>query len=254
MIKCIIVEDEIKCVNVLQNLIKANDWIAIDVISIVDNVVDAVSEINKLQPDLILMDIELKDGSSFSIFPQLTFHDFQVIFTTAFDNYAINAFKFSALDYLLKPIANTEFSEALHKFSNLKSLLVYKDRIENATDIYTSKSSWKAQRIAIRKNEDILFESLENIMAFKAIGGYTEVFTQDLKKHVTSKNLGFYEDLAGENSSFLRIHHSTIINMEYIQTLHFPKNSSNAYILLKDGTSHEVSSRKLPQIKAKLKV
>jgi len=255
MTKCIIVEDEIKCVNVLQNLIKANfQWISIDVIAVVDTVADAIIEINQLKPDLILMDIELKDGSSFSIFPKLIYHDFQVIFTTAFDNYAINAFKFSALDYLLKPIDNEEFKTALEKFSKTQSTITFKDRIENATDLYHSKSDWKTKKIAIRKNDDIIFESLGNILAFKANGGYTEIFTQDKKKHLTSKNLGFYEGLAGEESSFIRIHHSTIVNIEYIKTLHFPKNSSNAYITLKDDSAYEVSSRKLPQIKAKLKV
>lgn len=93
------------------------------------------------------------------------------------------------------------------------------------------------------------FERLDDIMAFKASGGYTEIFTQEGKKHLTTKNLGFYEDLAADNSHFIRIHHSTIVNLDYILSLHFPKNSTNAYITLKDKSTYEVSSRKLPLIK-----
>lgn len=249
MIRCIIVEDEVRCVNVIQSLIKSNSWINIEVISVVDTITDAVLEINMQMPDLIFLDIELKDGSSFDIFDKLLHRDFQVIFTTAFDNYALNAFKYSALDYLLKPIDNDEFKHALEKFSKLKKDNSIQEKIENATQIYKSTDDWKSQRIAIRKNEDVFFERLENIIAFKASGGYTEIYTHDGKKHLTTKNLGFYEDLAADSSHFIRIHHSTIINLDYILSLHFPKNSSNAYITLKDKTTYEVSSRKLPQIK-----
>lgn len=249
MIRCIIVEDEVRCVNVLQRLIQTNTWLPLEIVSVVDTVADAIAEINLNKPDLIFLDIELKDGSSFGIFDYLNHRDFKVIFTTAFDNFAIKAFKYSALDYLLKPLDNQEFKTALEKFSKLTKSSSIQENIENANQLYKSEPDWKHQRIAIRKNEEVFFEKLEHIIAFKASGGYTEIFTLDGKKHLTTKNLGFYEDLATDSSQFIRIHHSTIINLDYISSLHFPKNSSNAYITMKDKTTYEVSSRKLPQIK-----
>ena len=249
MTRCIIVEDEVRCINVLQSLIKSNNWLPIEVIAVLGTIVDAVQEINERKPDLLFLDIELKDGSSLDIFDKLIHRDFQVIFTTAFDNFALNAFKYSALDYLLKPIDNDEFKQALEKFSKLEKDNSIQEKIENATQLYKSNDDWKSQRIAIRINESIFFERLEHIIAFKASGAYTKIYTQDGNKHLTTKNLGFYDGLAADSPYFIRIHHSTIVNLNHIQSLHFPKNSSNAYITMKNKTSYEVSNRKLQQIK-----
>jgi two-component system LytT family response regulator len=249
MTRCIIVEDEVRCTNVLKSLIKSNNWLSIEVLAVLDNIVDAVQEINERKPDLLFLDIELKDGSSLDIFDKLIHRDFQAIFTTAFDIFALNAFKYSALDYLLKPIDNDEFKQALEKFSKLKKDNSIQEKIENATQLYKSTNDWKTHRIAIRLNKDVFFERLEHIVAFKASGAYTEIYTQDGKRYLTIKNLGFYEGLAANSPHFIRVHHSTIVNLDYIKSLHFPVNSSNAYITMKDKTSYEVSNRKLPQIK-----
>jgi two-component system, LytTR family, response regulator len=249
MISCIIVENEVRCVNVIQRLIETNDWLPLKTVSIVDSVSDAIAEINRSKPDLIFMDIELKDGSCFAIFDQLSHRNFQIIFTTAFDNFAVKAFKYSALDYLLKPIDNQEFKKALEKFSKSFKLNSIQENIENAAQLRNFDLDWKQQRIAIRKDDDVYFEKLEHIMAFKAKNAYTEILTVEGRTYLTSKNLGFYEDLATINPRFLRIHHSTIINLDYIASVQIPKNRLSTYITLRDNSKHEVSARRLSIIK-----
>lgn len=235
-------------------MLERNAWFPSHIVATVDNCRDAIAIINEKKPQLIFMDIELKDGSSFSIFPHLTYHDFKIIFTTAFDKFAIKAFKYSAIDYLLKPLDNEEFKYALEQYMKVSSSLSEKDKLENAAEVYNPHSPWPTHRIAIRKNDEIYFEKLENIIAMKAEGSYTDIYTNDNCKHTATKGLGFFEELVEGVDSFIRIHHATIINLDYIKSLHYPKNSSNAFVMMKDNHAHEVSSRKLPIIKKMLQI
>ncbi len=157
MIHCLIVEDEEHCINTLKQFIQKHyAWVPCSIIATADSCEAAIHAINTLKPDLIFLDVELKDGSSLTIFPRLQYRAFKIIFTTAFDQFALQAIRLSALDYLLKPVDEDEFMQVLGKVS---ASLPQADpeQLENATRVYQSKNQAQKHQIAIRKNEDIYF-------------------------------------------------------------------------------------------------
>lgn len=251
MIKAVIIEDEEKSVKVIRKLTEKFFADTLEIVGQADGVDSGIALIEQTQPQLAFMDIELIDGSSFSIIKHFPNLSFRIIFTTAFDNYAIKAFRFSAIDYLLKPIDDDEFCTAVEKFLNTQSDKS-QEQLELASQLYQHPEDINRSKIAIKSNHSIIFEPLTDLVAFLAVKNYTEIFSIHNKKYTTSKNLGFYEELLLSVQNFFRIHHSTIINLDYIQSLNYPKNSHSATVKMKDGSEYTVSARRLASLKERL--
>jgi two-component system LytT family response regulator len=141
MIKAIIVEDESRGIEVLSALILVNYRDEIDIIAVAKTCEDAIQKINTLHPNIVFLDIELPDGNGFNILDQIIHKDISIIFTTAYDSYAIRAIRYSALDFLSKPIDETEFAEAIARYktkNNVEYPLQIKNLIHN--NKYKSKN------------------------------------------------------------------------------------------------------------------
>lgn len=250
MIKAVIIEDEERGVKVIHRLINKFFVDKIEIVGKTDGVDSAITLIESLKPDLIFLDIELIDGSSFSILQHFVNPSFRVIFTTAFDHFAIKAFKFSAIDYLLKPINDEEFFQAVQRYIQSENINMT-EQFHNAASFYQAPKE-QHHKLAIRANHGMSFENITDILAFAAEKNYTDIHSLNKKKYTTSKNLGYYEELLSLHTNFIRIHHSTIVNLDHILELRQSKNSHSAEVLMREGLEFTVSARRLVELKSRL--
>jgi two-component system LytT family response regulator len=195
--------------------------------------------IKKVSPQLAFLDIEMPYGNAFDLLNRLEEVNFQIIFVTAFDQYAIKAFKYSALDYLLKPINIEELKNAVDKVTkHINS----KSANEKITTLLHNLDPAKTAnpKIAIAGLNGVTFINIENVIRMEAQKNYTIVYINNGQKILATKNLGSFEELLPE-SLFCRIHHSHIVNLNCIKRYN---KGRGGYLEMEDGTEIEVSVRK----------
>jgi two-component system LytT family response regulator len=210
----------------------------IKIIGEANSVKTAIDEISGKKPDVVFLDIQLGDGLGFEVLETLTDFDFQVIFTTALDTYGIKAIKFSALDYLLKPIDPDELVAAVNKLQDKK-----KDNIKNSIDLLLSNIkdiNPGNKRIALNSADKIHMVYITDIIRCESQGSYTIFHLKDKEQIVVTKNLKEYENLL-DDYSFIRIHHSHLINFAYLKE--FVKKDGG-YAVMTDNSQVPVSFRK----------
>ncbi len=237
----IIIDDETQARNALRELINT-DFPQIEIIGEADGVETGILAISTKKPDIVFLDINLGDGSGFDVLEQLTIKDFALIFTTAYDQYAITAFKINAIDYLLKPILEEDMKRALEKIDRQISpteltaqLELFKDMISD-----TKRPSLVEKKIVLKDNNSIHFIKTKEIIFCKSEGPYTEFTIYPDQKILVSHNLKDYEDIL-DPLSFIRVHHSYIVNVDKI--VRYNKGSGGTLILL-GGYEIPVSQRK----------
>lgn len=171
-----------------------------------------VKAIRKHKPDLVFLDIEMPGHSGLELLDFFEADDiaFSIIFTTAYNQYAIQAFKMSAVDYLLKPIAAIELDDAINRFkkstSNKESLFSLKDNIKHGLP----------EKIAVHMASAIKFIDIKNIVYFKADGAYTQIFMHDGSNLTSSKSLKHFEEMLDFQPYFMRCHKSFLVNLKYV--------------------------------------
>lgn len=230
MIKAVIIDDIAEAIEVLKNDLE-NYCVNIEVIGSADGVVSGAKLIKELQPDLVFLDIQMKDGSGFDLLEILPNLNFKLIFTTASDEYAVKAFKFSAVDYLLKPIDPDELMDAV---SRVESQEKATHRIDLLKENFV-----KTKRIALNTLDKIHIVNVEDILRCESNINYTQFYFADGTKLLVTKTLKEFDSLLSENG-FIRIHQSHLINAKYIKE--FLKSAGD--IVMKDGTKVPVSTRK----------
>lgn len=225
MIKAVIIEDEFNALNTLDKLIRYTQK-DIEVIAKIDNVADAIAFLKKQTPDLVFLDIELIGGNAFQILEALDSISFKIIFTTAYDEFAIKAIKFDTIDYLLKPIDSEELSECIDRYR----LAFEKEQIyKSALDKVSKINKKEIQKTLIIKTADAqYFIEIKDIIRCQSDGSYTIFYTSD-KKIMSSRNLKYYENILSEHT-FVRVHQSHLVNIKYIKTI----NSNNTVCLIND--------------------
>jgi two-component system, LytTR family, response regulator len=237
-IQTIIIEDEQRSLHVISDLIHqyAADLEVIDSSGYVDQGAELIS--HKL-PQLVFMDIQLADGSGFDVLKKLHTRGFELIFITAHDTYAVNAFKASAIDYLLKPIGIPEFEEAVGR---ARQRIEQRRRNEQIDNLLANLVGQRGQerKIGISTAGSYEFIDLKDILWCMSDGSYTHFYLTNGLKLTSSRNLGFYEPQLCDNN-FCRIHNTTIVNLRFIKSYIKGKNS---YIVLLNGTSLEISQRR----------
>ncbi len=206
----------------------------------VENGINAISE---FKPDLVFLDVEMDDGTGIELIKRLGNFNFQLIFITAHDKYAINAFKLSAIDFLLKPIDAEDLILAVSKAEkNLKSKtleLQFQILQESLSSITINE-----KKIVLKDNESIYFVKVSDIVHCKAEGPYTEFYLTPQQKITISKSLKEYEELL-EPFGFIRTHHSHLINIKRI--VRFDK-ADGGTLILENKQEVPVSQRKREQI------
>lgn len=237
MIRAVIVDDEVSAVKSLQWEIEAFcPWI--EVCASYLTPLEAVKGINLIKPDCVFLDIEMPQMDGFQLLHSLEFRNFELIFTTAYDSYALQAFRENAVDYLLKPIDSDDLQVAAEKVLDRKKNNQLGDQLRNIMrDIRKQRSS---KKIPLSFTDKTIYVEIEDIIYCKSDGNYTEVYMTEGKREVLSKKIKEVEALIN-SPSFFRAHHSYLVNLGYVSE--FIK-SDGQYLILKDGSTVPVSRSK----------
>ena len=237
MLNSIIVDDELKSRESLKILI--DDFCeGVVVKAICQNVTEAMEAIDRFKPDVVFLDIQLQRETGFDLLAKIKNVDFQVIFTTAFSEYAIKAFKFSAVDYLLKPIDIGELRNALAKVEKRREN-ASSERLQQLLQNLRSGSA-SNYKLALPTADGLVFVKVSEILYCEAASNYTEITVADNKKYTVSRTLKEYEDLLSEQN-FYRIHHSYLINLDEIKKY---VRGEGGYVIMNNDKSLDVSKRK----------
>jgi two-component system LytT family response regulator len=237
MLKAIIIDDEINGVELLQHLVKDN-CPNISVIAAETSPQRGKELIEKHNPDLVFLDIEMPEMSGFELLEKLKHLSFQVIFTTAYDNYALKAFKYNTVDYLLKPIIVSELIAAVNKLEEKSKNSSGNISINHLLE--TLRSTQNQGRLAISSQNEILYVETEKIMRLESDSNYTNVILTDGKKITSSKTLKDYETSLSPNN-FFRVHKTFIVNLDHVEKY---VKSEGGYIVMKDNVQIPVSREK----------
>jgi len=247
MITTIIVDDEKNSCEALQILI--NDCCPeLHLVAICYSAEEALQKINSLHPQLVFLDIEMPNMNGFQLLEQLSRIDFELIFTTSYDQYAIKAIKFSALDYLLKPVDREELQKAVQKV--LKKV---NGSISQQLEILLQKVNHPAvsvKRIALPTMQGLELVEINSIISCSSNSNYTEFYLADKKKILVSRTLKEIEELL-EGYAFMRVHNSHIANLNAITKY---IKGEGGYLIMTDGSSVDVSRSRKEILMQKLQV
>ncbi|MBC5835934.1 response regulator transcription factor [Flavobacterium sp. F372] len=239
--KAIIIDDE-KRARVSLALLLQEYCPQISVVAECENLPEGVKAIRKFQPDLVLLDIEMPGHSGLELLDFFDENDvnFSIIFTTAYNEYALQAFKFSAVDYLLKPINPEQLTEAITRLEKQKQ------KVENYKLLKETINQDSLTKIAVPSGNTLIFIDTTKISHIKGEGAYSEVFCNNATKHLVSRNLKNFEDILCLDSRFMRVHKSYIVNFEKVVAynksdggslelengIHIPVSQDKAQIIL----------------------
>ena len=236
MIKAIIIDDE-PLVSKLINKTIESYCPNVSIIAIAENVKSGVAAINEHEPDLVLLDIKMPDGSGFDLIKHFDKPDFKVIFISGYMEYAIKGYKFGAIDYILKPIDEEELSLAINRADDVirfEEKLNFKAMEENI------KSLNKSDKIILKTNEHIHLINTIDIIRIEADGNYSTFFIEDGRKVIVSRAIKEWEESLIDRG-FFRVHKSHIIN---VQKLNYFDKTDSGDVILSDGSVVPVASRK----------
>ncbi len=238
MIRAVIVDDEQHCIDHLTRLLKKHSD-EIELTGHFMNVSDGIKAIKSLQPDLVFLDVQIHDETGFDLLGKIKEKNFEVIFTTAFDRFAVQAFKFSALDYLLKPVDPEDLSAAIKKIKASDKHSGFNEQINNL--LFNIRSANRQlQRICVPVLNGMIFLEVNEIIRLKSDSNYTQFFLKDGQKIMVSRTLKEFDDLLSGNN-FFRIHQSHLINLACIKQY---TKGKGGYVTMTDGAEIEVSVRK----------
>jgi two-component system LytT family response regulator len=235
MIKTVIIDDEIAFINTLEIMLKHRS--EFQIVGHARSVKEGLALINRVDPDLIFLDVKLGDGKGFDILRKLKGHKGNVIFVTAYDHYAVEAFRFSAIDYLLKPIDSEELYNALEKvknnLANNQLQLKFNTLLENI-------GQTEKKKIILKEIDVHHVVGVDQVLWCSAEGSYTRVFMKTGKYVIVSKNLKEFETLLLPYH-FFRIHRSHLVNVNKIKRF---EKSEGGMVHLEGGHQLPVSFRK----------
>lgn len=238
MIRTVLVDDEIDSIRVLQRLLQ-EFCPQVSIVGEADGVETALDLIQTTRPDLVILDIEMKQGNAFDLLNQLQPLSFKVIFVTAFDSYAIRAFKYSAVDYLLKPVDIEDLQKAVERIAEPAG---EKNMIEQMKILLGNVGTFHLaqQKMAIPTLTGLIFVPVKDIIRFEAKGSYTSIYLDKKDPILATRNVKDYEDMLPE-TIFCRVHNSHIINLHRIKEY---RKGRGGFITMEDGSSIEVATRR----------
>jgi two-component system LytT family response regulator len=237
MIKAVIVDDNPG--NRALNRRLLNEYFPdVHVVEEADSVKTAVAVIKKSKPDLVLLDIEIIGGSGFQVLQQLKPYTFKVIFITAFDHFAIKAIKFSAMDYILKPVNEVEFQQAVQ---NAMQAIDSDQNLQKQNDYLLEyyKKETQLGKIILKTSDAIHVVDMSNIIYCRSDNTYTTFYIQPEEVIIVSKSLKEYADLLNDYG-FFRPHQSYLVNLNYVNKV---DKADGGYVVMKSGKEIPVSSR-----------
>ncbi len=243
--KVAIIDDEDSGRNIIQQYLSlyCDD---VEVLGEANSVKSGVELLSKVSPDVLFLDIQMQDGTGFNLLEALPQRTFKVIFVTSFDQFALKAIKFSAADYMLKPVDPDAFVEAVEKVqADLAKESQSQSQVEDTRidQLLTNMNSFT--RVGIPTESGVQFVDVDDIVRCEAADGGTQVFMNNGKMYVSQKNIKVYEDLFVDNK-FLRINKLHLVNTNYIDK--YEKGGGGGTVIMADGISIEVSPHKKDEL------
>lgn len=239
MIRAVIVDDEKHCSESLKLL--AEKYVeGIRIVAEINDPILAIDVLEQEKPDLLFLDIEMPKMNGFELLKQLQLENLDIIFTTAYDEFAIEAFKVSAIDYLLKPIEREQLVNAVAKFKKFRNDKDFGERFRIFLSRYGSQAPRVLGKIALPTQEGFEFIKQEDIIRCESDSNYTTVFLETEKNIVVSRTLKDVESML-DPDSFVRVHHSHLINLRHIRKYH---KGSGGVIVMDNGDNVSVSRSK----------
>lgn len=238
-IRSIIVDDEAGSIFTLKSLL-GEYCTEVEVIAVSDNPLEAIELIRTMKPDLVFLDIEMPYANAFDLLDQLKPVSFEVVFVTAFNEYALKAFKYAAVDYLLKPVSITDLKESVERIKKKVQIpSVNNQRVDELLNSLKEPSN-HSNILSLPSLRGMDFVELKEVIFMEASGNYVEINFINGKRLIVTKTLKDMEDLL-PRENFYRIHHSYIVNMLHVSRY---VNGRGGQVVLTDGTPITVAVRK----------
>ncbi len=241
MISAIVIDDEAAAANVLQLMIQRHIP-QVTNLRVATTIAEAKALICTVNPDIVFLDIVMPEASGFEFLSNLGNIDFEVIFTTAHDEYAIRAFRFSAFDYLLKPIDAEDLQAAIARFVEKRQIIESNQRLKNLIANLESRNE-TAFKLAIPSVSRTLFFATPDIVRLEGVGNYTRFYMENGDQHMSSKTLKEFADILQQHN-FLRIHKSHLVNRNFIAAY-----QNEGAVLLKSNLMLPVSRQRKQEIR-----
>ncbi len=246
MIKTILVDDEKSNPNILSEILKKY-CPAVSVCATCNDIMEAELLIEKWNPQLIFLDIQMPNGSGFDLLDKIKRTHIEVIFVTAYNNFLLKAIRYSALDYIMKPVSISEVAEAVtragERLTNKSAMHQLELLLSNI------QGPVQSQKIAIPNMGGLTFVSMTDIVRLEAKGAYTEIFINDGKTYLVSRNLKEYENMLPE-TMFSRVHNTHIVNLQFIKRY---QRGNGGTIEMENGAEIEVAVRRREAFLARFK-
>jgi two-component system, LytTR family, response regulator len=246
-ISAVIIEDEKNSRELLKSIVTA-ECPEVELLGEAENIKSGLELVKVMKPQLLFLDISMPDGTGFDLLSQLGGQKLDIIFTTATDKFAVKAIKYSAVDYLLKPIDIDELKTAVKKITEKKNTV---PNIENLNFLinHLKQQDELFQKITLPTGNAFEVVAVKDIVRCEAEGSYTYFYINNGKKFMVSASLKHYEDLLPDND-FVRVHHHHLINMNHVTRF---LKQDGGYAIMSDGAQIEVSRRKKDMFLEKLK-
>ncbi|MBI9063184.1 MAG: response regulator transcription factor [Marinilabiliaceae bacterium] len=237
MVKAVIIDDEVN-VRSLHKQLLTDNFQDIEVVAEADSVTDGIAIIKQYDPDIVLLDIEIKGGTGFNVLQKCRPYRFKLVFITAFNDFAIKAIKFSAMDYILKPVNEFEFIQAIENAMERIEQQETEQQLTNFMDHYEKKT--QSKKLVLRTAEAMHLVDIADILYCKSDNSYTTFFLKDQKEILVSKGMKEYAELL-EGFDFLRPHQSFLVNLHGIKMV---DKADGGFIIMNNGREIPVSSRR----------
>lgn len=247
MINAIIVDDERHCITRLDGLLNKQHGSVVRVLDSFQTVDEAIAGCMRLQPSLVFLDVQIHDKTGFDFLHSFNEINFEVIFTTAYEKYAVQAFKFSAVDYLLKPVDEDELTGAITRLQERVSKNEMAKKIDALFDNMKA-SQTNVKRIGIHTVSGITYIPVSDIIRCQSEVNYTTLFLKDNKKITVAKTLKEFDEMLSDYD-FFRVHNSHLVNLAFVKNYHKGKGG---YISMTDNSEIDVSTRRKDDLLKKL--
>jgi two-component system, LytTR family, response regulator len=244
MIKSIIIDDEPKARKLLSTIL--HDYCSdVEVLAECEDLPNGIKAIKKHKPDLVFLDIEMPGHSGLELLDFFNEDeiDFAIIFTTAYNEYALQAFRFSAIDYLLKPLQHDALKEAIERYKK-RNRQLNNEQYKNLKDSFQTKN-WEEKRIIIPTGQTQKFIKPTEIIMIKGDGAYSEIHFTDGTKILASRNLKHFEETLQGIPFFFRSHKSYLVNLQQIAEY---VKSEGGYLIMKGNLEAGVSPEKIDEL------
>ncbi len=237
MIHTLLVDDEPGNSDILSTLL-TEYCPSVTICGKASNIDEAAHLITTTKPQLIFLDVQMPGGSGFDLLDRISNKYMEVIFVTAYDSFLLKAIRYSAIDYIMKPVNLTELTAAVQRAEERITGKTINHQLELL--LSNIRQPAQVQRIAIPNKDEYLFVPVADIMRLEAKGAYTEIFVSSNKSYLVSKNIKEYEELLPE-AMFCRVHHAHLVNLNFIKAYH---KGRGGHIEMQSGVSIEVSVRR----------